>query len=163
MDTEQKDKQEYPSEPANGQPGGPPPLAPSGLSRFAQQYGIKFSWATWSLGEKIIFVSGCVAAASMLLKWWDVGLLSGIGLFHWPILYLGVFGYPVLMVLKNKPVDFRTGIGCGAAGILLALYFIYRARIDFMGQHVSFAGLGPYVFLLASIGLAVGVYRLYQK
>src|SRR5579872_3875716 len=45
-----------------------------------------FSWSQWDASERVVFVCCCIAAASFLLPWVDVGFASRHGLANTPLL-----------------------------------------------------------------------------
>ncbi len=53
---------------------------------------MKFDWQNWNLGGKIIFVAACLAAATMLMKWVDVGIISQSGLSQQAYIFLAFWG-----------------------------------------------------------------------
>jgi len=120
---------------------------------------IKFDWANWNIGGRIIFVSACVAALSMLMPWFDMGIGTRPGIFMWTILLLGLHLYPAFVVLKNTVLDKTIGLACSIAAVLATLYFIKSMSTEVFGSSVSFAGIGAKIFLLASIALIAGVVK----
>jgi hypothetical protein len=120
---------------------------------------LKFDWKNWGIGGKTIFIAACVATVSMLIPWVDVGFASANGLSQCTFFFLGLFIYPVLMLLKNRSINLIGGIVCGGSGILLALGYIASKEIDFFGHSVNAAAGGPYAFLLCCVALIVGVVK----
>jgi hypothetical protein len=119
----------------------------------------KFDWKRWSLGGKVLFIAACVAAASMLLPWVDVGIASANGISQGAFLFLAVFIYPLWMLLTNRSIHRVGGIACGAIGILLAIVYIVSKEVAVFGYSVNAASGGPYVFLLACVALIFGVVK----
>ena len=120
---------------------------------------MKFDWKNWSLGGKVIFVAACVATASMLMKWVDVGIASQSGLSQGAFLFLGLWVYPVLMLFKNKNIHRIWGLVCSICSVVFTLGYISSKSIEMFGQTVNAAATGAYLFLLASIALIVGVVK----
>ncbi|MBW3539856.1 MAG: hypothetical protein KY476_06270 [Planctomycetes bacterium] len=120
---------------------------------------MKFDWKNWNVGGKTIFVAACVAVFSMLTKWVELGPMSANGFAQGTFLFLGVFVYPVLMLMKQRPIHRNWGIGCAAGGIVLAIGYIASKSGEIFGRSVSFAGAGPVLFLLASAALLAGVLK----
>jgi len=110
-------------------------------------------FANWSVGEKIIFITTCVAVISFFLPWIDIGgILSYMGIQTWAIILLGLYVYPMVMLLMKKPINGIVGIVCGAIAVLAAISFI--SGLGELG--INFSGVGVYVFLASSVGFAVG-------
>jgi hypothetical protein len=124
---------------------------------------LKCDWKNWDLGGKVIFVSACVAAASMLISWVDVGFARANGLSQGTFLFLGVFVYPVWMLLTNRCIHLYGGIACGAGGILCGIGYIGSKQFDFFGTSVNAASAGPYVFMLSCAALIFGVVMYRRK
>lgn len=141
----------------------PPPLPVQPPSQAAPMAGIwgqvKFDWKNWDLGGKAIFISACVAAGSMLISWVDIGIARANGISQGTFLFLGVFVYPLWMVLTSRSLHLQGGIACGALGILCAIGYIGSRQFDFFGSSVNVASNGPYLFLLSCGGLIFGVVK----
>jgi len=142
----------------------PPPPIPSPVPGAADPmkalWGqFKFDWKNWDLGGKVIFVSACVAAGSMLISWVDVGFARANGLSQGTFLFLGVFVYPLWMLLTNRSIHLQAGIACGALGIVCSIGYIASKQFDFFGSSVNAASTGPYVFLLSCGSLIFGVVK----
>lgn len=129
----------------------------SGLSGKSEGARVRLDWNKWNIGSRIIVVSVCIATASMFMTWVDVGIASANGLSQCAFVFLGIFVYPILMVLKDRPIRRIAGIACGAGGILLSMGYIASKEIELFGRSVNAASGGPYLFLLTCIALVVGV------
>jgi hypothetical protein len=120
---------------------------------------MKFDWKNWNVGGKVIFVAGCVATVSMLMKWVDVGIASQTGLSQGAFWVLGLWVYPAIMLFKNKSIHRVWGLACSIASIALTLVYISSKSIKLFGKTLNVAGTGAYLFLFASIALIVGVVK----
>ncbi len=120
---------------------------------------VSFDWNNWDIWGKTIFVSACIAAASMLMTWVDVGLASANGFSQCAFLFWGVFVFPLLMLLKKRPIHLVGGIVCGALGIVCSLGYIASKQVEIFGHSANFASGGAYVFLLCCVALIVGVVK----
>lgn len=120
---------------------------------------MKFDWNNWSIGGKVIFVAVCVATASLLMKWVDVGIVSQSGLSQGAFLFLGLWVYPVLMIFKNKAIHRVWGLACAIASVVFTLGYVSSKSIEMFGHTVNAAANGAYLFLFASIALIVGVVK----
>jgi len=85
---------------------------------------MKFDWKNWNLGGKVIFVAGCVAIISMLMKWVDIGIASQSGLSQGAFLFLGLWVYPLLMLFKNKSINRLWGLVCSIASIVITIGYM---------------------------------------
>lgn len=139
----------------------PPPLpsAPTGSQGDMPNIPaeLKFAWAKWSVGGKVIFVSACVGVMAMFVDWVDVGIASANGFSQGAFLLIGIFIYPVLVVFRRKPMHPLGGLLCGAAGIVCAVSYILSKNIEVFDRSVNAAAGGPYIFLLSCAALIVGV------
>jgi len=117
---------------------------------------IKQKWQVWSMGNKIIFSSACVAAVSMLLTWVDIGFASQNGLSQGTFLLLGFYIYPVMRLLKNEDMNKLWGRICSIGSVITAIIYISSKTIEVFGSTVNAASTGAYLFLFASIALIVG-------
>tara|TARA_B110000014_G_C20124200_1_gene597479 strand:+ start:69 stop:464 length:396 start_codon:yes stop_codon:yes gene_type:complete len=118
---------------------------------------IKQKWQVWSMGNKIIFSSACVAAVSMLLTWVDIGFASQNGLSQGTFLLLGFYIYPVMRLLKNEDMNKLWGRVCSIGSVITAIIYISSKTIEVFGSTVNAASTGAYLFLFASIALIVGI------
>lgn len=96
------------------------------------------------------------------MTWADVGILTASGFQQQGYLLLIFYIYPVLKLLKNKDMNKLAGLISGALGVVLSVYYLTTKRIDLFGTAVNAAGTGLYVFILATVGLCVGVFK-YSK
>ena len=117
----------------------------------------KKMWATWGLGNQIIFVAGCVSVFSMLLSWVDVGIASQNGFSQGAFLLLGFYVYPLMQLFKNKDINKLWGRVCSIGTLICSLVYISSNTITMFDQSVNVSSTGAYIFLLASIAFIVGV------
>jgi len=120
---------------------------------------MKFDWQNWNLGGKIIFVAACLAAATMLMKWVDVGIISQSGLSQQAYIFLVFWVYPVLMLFKNKAILRVWGLVCSIASVVVTSAFISSKSGELFGTTVNAAATGAYLFVFASIMLTVGIIK----
>jgi len=118
-----------------------------------------FDWKNWSIGGKIIFVSICVSAVSMFMKWVDIGIASQSGLSQGTFLFLGLYIYPFIMLFKNNPIKRSWGLICSSTAVALALWYISSKSVEMFGQTINAAASGAWLFLLSSIALIVGIIK----
>ena len=120
---------------------------------------MKLDWKNWNLGGKIIFIAGCVATVSMLMKWVDVGIASQTGLSQGAFLFLGLWVYPLLMLFKNKSIIKLWGLGCSIASVIITIVYISSKSVELFDQTINAAANGAWLFLFASIALGVGILK----
>ena len=118
---------------------------------------MKVDWQNWNAGGKVIFVAACIATGSMILPWVDIGIASANGIAQGTILLLGLWVYPVLMVMQNKPMSKGGGLACAIGSVVLTLGYISNKQGSVGRISFDAAGAGAYIFLLASIAFIVGV------
>lgn len=120
---------------------------------------LKLDWKHWNIGGRIVFISTCVSIVSMFMKWVDIGIASQTGLSQMTFLFLILYVYPVLMLLKNNPIKKLWGITCSIVAVGLAIWYISSKSIDLFGETANAAASGAWLFLLSSIALIVGVVK----
>lgn len=118
-----------------------------------------FDWKNWNIGAKVIFVTACLSTLSMFMKWVDVGIASQTGLSQGAFLFLALYAYPVLMIFKNKSISRLWGLICAIVAVACVLGYINSKSIELFGQTGNAAATGAYLFLLASVGLIVGIVK----
>lgn len=69
---------------------------------------------------------------------------------------LVLFLYPIITILKGKPMNRIIGIVCGAIGTLFMIYFISSKSANLFGTSINASGLGTYVCVVSLIALSVG-------
>lgn len=118
---------------------------------------MNIDWENWNIGARIIFVAACAAALSMLMDWVSIGFASQSGLSQGSFLLLGLWAYPVLMLLKGLPIRRSWGMALAGASVVLTLIYISSKSIEVFGKSINAAAGGAWLFLLVSIALAVGI------
>ncbi len=119
-----------------------------------------FAFDKWNLGSKVIFISACVALFSMLLPWVSIFGFAASGFSGAYFLLLGLFVYPIFMLLQNRLINMQIGYICSGVAVLVTIIIIARIRQVFFGLNA--VGLGAYLFLLSAVALGVGVYLYYN-
>ena len=122
----------------------------------------KLDWKNWNDGGKAIFVAGCVAIVSMLMPWVDVGLAQQTGLQQGAYIFLSFWIYPILMLLKNGPINLIGGITCSIVSTICALGYLQSKSIQILGKSINAAAIGAYLFFFASMVLIAGVVKYKQ-
>lgn len=136
-------------------PNVPPRLIPEGhIPSFVSNYQV--AWNIWNWPARTIFVAACAAVLSMFIDWVHVGFGSANGFSQGTFLFLGVFVYPLLVILKNQAMNKMAGIGCGVGGAILTIAYISSKQVTVFDRSHNFASGGAIIFLLASIALAIG-------
>jgi hypothetical protein len=121
---------------------------------------MKFDWQNWNTGGKIIFSAACAAVLSMFMTWAEVGIFSQNGLAQEAWIFLGLWIYPVLMLLKGKSINRGWGLTCSIVSTVLVIGYIENhTDVPILDISVDTYGSGAVVFLLASIALIVGVVK----
>ena len=118
---------------------------------------MKVDWENWNMGAKIIFVAACAAALSMLMDWVRIGFVSQNGLAQGTFLLLGLWVYPVMMVVKGLPIRRSWGMLQSCASVVLTGMYIGSKSIEVFGKTINAASSGAWLFLLVSMALAVGI------
>jgi hypothetical protein len=119
-----------------------------------------FAFYEWNLGGKIIFISGCIALFSMLLPWISFFGFTASGFSGAYFLLLGLFVYPLSMLLQNRFIDMQIGYISSGLAALIAIIIIARIRQASHGLNV--VGSGAYIFLLSAVAMGVGIYLYYN-
>ena len=124
---------------------------------------MKVDWDNWNDGGKLIFVNACLAVLSMFMNWSDIGIASRTGISNGAVLYLGFWVYPVLMLLRNKPINLGWGLLCAVLSFAFAsIQIIDMTSKELFGETIDVSAIGAWVFLVASFFLGVGIIR-YQS
>lgn len=118
-----------------------------------------FSWSNTNLGGKAILVAGFIAIISIFLPWVDLVIRHTNGFQELAFLLLAFFVYPVLSVIKNKPISLIWGSASSILAAVAAVAFMEWKTIPYQGINLCFAGQGTYLFLVASVILFAGVLK----
>ena len=126
---------------------------------------MKFDWANWNIGAKIIFIAACAATLSMFMDWVRIGFAAQSGLAQGGVFFLLLWIYPVNMLFKGRSIKRGWGIAMASASVALTLVYIGSKSIELFGKTINAASTGAWLFLLASIALAAGIaqYRAIER
>lgn len=113
---------------------------------------------TMAGSHKLIIASWLVAVFSLFLTWVDAFFVKADGFQQQGYIFLIFFLYPLLVALRKQRINKVVGYISSSAGLLAIVYFISTKSMEAFGEKMHFASIGMYVFLLATIGLIVGVY-----
>ncbi|MGQ9574303.1 MAG: DUF4339 domain-containing protein [Thermoguttaceae bacterium] len=156
-----------------GPAGIPPQPAGTAPPQVPPIPGLRVALPDWSPGAWVIVGSVALAVVSLLFKWTGVpekallremarGLggealgsqilgdsyVSHVGLLNPWVMLVGVFVYPVWMLLAGRPIHLVGGILCGAWGAVSAMFWIVKLA--------DAANWGMYIYLVACLALIVG-------
>lgn len=118
-----------------------------------------FSWANTNLGGKAILISALIAIISIFLPWVDLVIRHTNGFQELTFVLLAFFVYPVLSVIKNKPISLVWGSASSILAALSAVAYMEWKTIPYEGVDLCFAGQGTYLFFVASVILFAGVLK----
>jgi hypothetical protein len=157
-------------------PGYPPqPAAPqTGQYAGGPSVGVRLTLPNWSVGAWIILASAVLVLAALFFKWTGIpgksmlrqvarelgmatlptdipgdSYASHMGLINPWVMFVGVFVYPVWMLLAGRPIHLVGGILCGAWGAITALFWILKLSDS--------ANWGLYLYLISCLALIPGV------
>ena len=117
----------------------------------------KQKWQAWTIGNKTIFISTCIATFSMFISWVDVGFVSQDGFSQGAFLFLGLYIYPFIRLLKNGNINKIWGRICSIGSLVCTILYINSKTIEVFGSTINAASTGAYLFLFSSIALIVGI------
>lgn len=120
---------------------------------------MKEKFEKWNIGGKLIAISSIVAIISLFMSWVDLGILRASGFQQQGYIFLVFYIYPVFTLLKEKPINKIGGIISSLLAVILTFMFMLSKSVDVFGETVNGAGVGIYLFILASIGLVIGVVK----
>ena len=123
---------------------------------------MKIDWNNWDAGGKIIFVSSCVAALSLLLPWVDIGLVSRNGISQGAAFLVFFYAYPLINLLRSQSINKWLGTSLGVLSVLITISYISSKTLKLFGDAANVSGIGSHLFLIASITLIIGIAK-YQK
>lgn len=114
--------------------------------------------AKCSFGGKMIIVSCGMAAASMFMDWAHFLFVRKSGTTLGLAFLLALWLYPVLAVLRKKPLNGSWGKGFGIASIAVAVAFlVYASNKQIAFFHANVIGRGAWLFLGAAIIYFIGI------
>ena len=117
----------------------------------------KQKWQLWTIGNKTIFISTCIATFSMFISWVDVGFVSQNGFSQGTFLLLGLYVYPLMQLFKNESINKVWGRICSIGSLVCAILYISSKTIEVFGSTVNAASTGAYLFLFSAIALIIGI------
>ncbi|MDP2079262.1 MAG: hypothetical protein Q8J85_14625 [Sulfuricurvum sp.] len=118
-----------------------------------------FSWSNLNIGGKIIVISTVIAIISIFMPWIDTTLSTSSGWQQLAFVLLGLYVYPVLQAIRNKPISLIWGSASSISAAVSAVAFMEWKTIPFEGVDLCFAGQGTYLFFAASVFLFAGVLK----
>lgn len=118
-----------------------------------------FSWSNTNIGAKAILIASLIAIISIFLPWVDLVTRYTNGFQELSFVLLAFFVYPVLQVIKNKPISLVWGSATSIAAAVCAVAFMEWKTILFEGVDLCLAGQGTYLFFVASVVLFAGVLK----
>ncbi|CAM3643990.1 hypothetical protein [Marinicrinis lubricantis] len=110
------------------------------------------------MGGKLILASIVVAIISMFFTWVEF-IISENGFQQDAYLFLIAFIYPAIQVLRGGKVNKAGGFICAILAVILGIWYISDKSADIFGESINAAAQGPYVFIVAGILLAIGVWK----
>ncbi|WP_243896011.1 hypothetical protein [Paenibacillus sp. F411] len=113
----------------------------------------------WDIGGKLIFIAACAAFVSLFFDWVDIGFASQNGFGQGAVFFFLLFLYPLIVVIREQRLNKLLGYILAAVGVIFSIIYISSKSVDFLGSSVNAAGSGPYVFIVACILLAVGIFK----
>lgn len=123
---------------------------------------MKINFSQWNLGGKLIFIAGCLAIASLFMNWVDLGIISASGFQQDGYLFLVFYIYPMIKLLKDKPIKKGLGLISSLLAVIIGIVFMLSKSTDVFGTTINGAGTGLYIFIIASIMLTIGIVK-YDK
>lgn len=118
---------------------------------------MRFAWASWSNGSRLIFVASCLALFSFFLPWVDIGFSSRNGFSQGGFLLGALYIYPLYRLLTSQRISKAIGLICATGAVVGAVFYYVSKDIEFLGSNVNAASTGVEVFMIATIMLAIGV------
>ncbi|WP_077614101.1 hypothetical protein [Caenibacillus caldisaponilyticus] len=115
----------------------------------------------WNGGQITILIAVIAGFISMFFKWTDAILISQNGFTSGAFIFLIIFIYPVIQLIRHKPINKIAGLILAVIGVIAGIFYISSASVSLFGTSVNLSSTGPYVFIVASVLLAIG--SLVQK
>jgi hypothetical protein len=123
---------------------------------------LKINFSQWNLGGKLIFIAGCLAIASLFMNWVDLGIFSASGFQQDGYLFVIFYIYPMNKLLKDNPMKKGLGLMSSLLAVIIGIVFMLSKSADVLGTTIHSAGIGLYIFIIASIMLTIGIVK-YDK
>lgn len=120
---------------------------------------MKFRFKEWDLGGKFIFIASCLAVTSLFFNWLDIKIAAENGFAQGGVFFLICFIYPLVQVLREKPLNKLIGYICALLAVIFTVMYVNSKTVDFFGQTIRGAGAGPYLFMVACGMLTFGIFR----
>lgn len=118
-----------------------------------------FSWSNTNIGAKAILIASLIAIISIFLPWIDMTITTSSGWQQFAFILLAFYVYPVLQVIKNKPISLVWGSASSILAAFTSVAFMEWKTIMFEGVDLCLAGQGTYLFFVASVVLFAGVLK----
>lgn len=122
-------------------------------------YSMTFSWSNLNIGGKIIVISTVIAIISIFMPWIDTTLSTSSGWQQLAFVLLAFYVYPMLQVIKHKPLSLIWGSASSISAAVATVAFMEWKTIPFEGVDLCFAGQGTYLFFVASVFLFAGIFK----
>ena len=110
-------------------------------------------------GGKLVIIATAIAFISLFFNWIDAGFIAVNGFQQQGYLFLLLFIYPLIQVLRKEQINKIAGLSCSVIAIIGIIVYIMSKNINFLGKVINMASTGTYVFALAGIILLVGVLK----
>lgn len=109
-----------------------------------------------NLGQLFIIGSALVAVFSLFLSWskWQI---AKNGFESQAYLFLIIFIYPIVMVVRNKIPKKKYGYLLALLGALFGITYMLMNTIPIEGVAVKAYGYGPYIFMISCLILGYGI------
>jgi hypothetical protein len=144
--------------PGASSPGAPPSVPASPAQPGGHPVSMRITLPNWSPGAWVIVGALALAVVSLFFKWTKgEGYVGAAGFLNPWLMLMGVFVYPVWMMMAGRPIHLIGGILCGAWGLVTALFWILKFTGSVLGVTFSVANVGLYLYLVSCIALTVGV------
>lgn len=118
-----------------------------------------FSWSNTNIGAKAILIASLIAIISIFLPWIDMTITTSSGWKQFAFILLAFYVYPVLQVIRNKPISLVWGSASSILAAFASVAFMEWKTISFEGVDLYLAGQGTYLFFVASVILFAGVLK----
>ena len=120
---------------------------------------MKVQWSKWNSGGKMIFISLCISVFSFFLAWVDIGITSRNAINQGTFLLVILYLYPVITIFKNRIMKKTIGIFMSVISIVCVISYIMSKQMILFEKSVNASGVGPFVFIIGSIILLIGVIK----